>query len=137
VTDERDGAGPSRAAILVASVALTAGVAYLAFLLGAWGFNTRRYSQHERRMQKVLLAKPRIDQLVRGLEDEGSPLIASASGPRELERVAAQHAGDRARAVVEKGTGAAQTRVFRAGDMIYFVFFDEVGVMRGYAIATR
>jgi hypothetical protein len=137
MTDEAEGAGPSRAAILLASVALTAGVAYLAFLLGAWGFNTRRYSQHERRMQKVLLARPNMDQVVRGLEDEGSALIASARGPRELETVAAQYAGERARAVAEKGAGAAQTRVFRAADMIYFVFFDEAGIMRGYAIASR
>jgi hypothetical protein len=137
VTGEQDSAGPSRAAILTASVALTAGVAYLAFLLGAWGFNTRRYSQHERRMQKVLLARPNLDQVTRGLEDEGSALIATARGSRELERVAAEYAGERARAVVEKGEGSAETRVFRAADMIYFVFFDQAGVMRGYAIASR
>ena len=135
--DEREDAGPNRLAILAVSVALTAGVAYLAFLLGAWGFDTRRFSQHERRMQKVLLAKPRVDQVVRGLEDEGSPLIASATGPRELDVVAARYAGERSDAVVERGAGAAQTRVFRAGDMIYFVFFDEGGVMNGFSIASR
>ena len=137
MNERTESAGPSRAAVLAASVAITAGVAYLAFLLGAWGFNMRRYSQHERRLQKVLLATPRIDQVVGGLEDEGSRLIASARGAEELRAVAARHAGAQAGAVVEKGASWAQTRVFAAGDMLYFIFFDEDGVMRGFALATR
>lgn len=137
MTERDDRPGPSRAAVLLAAVAITAGVAYLAFLLGAWGFNTRRYSQHERRMQKVLLATPRMDQVVRGLEDEGSRLIAAASGRDELRALATRYAGAQAAAVVEKGSAWPQTRVFAAGDMFYFVFFDEAGVMRGFALATR
>ena len=134
---EEERPGPSRAAVLVASVAITAGVAYLAFLLGAWGFNTRRYSQHERRLHKLLLATPKLDQVVQAFEDEGSRLVASASGAGELTRVASQYAGEQAGAVVAKGSRFPETRVFAAGDMMYFIFFDDAGVMRDFALATR
>jgi hypothetical protein len=137
MSEEADRPGPSRPLVLTAAVAITAGVAYLAFLLGAWGFNTRRYSQHERRLHTLLLATPKLEQVVQAFEEEGSPLVASARGPRELEQVAAAHAGERAQTVVEKGARWPQTRVFAAGDMTYFIFFDEQGVMRDYALATR
>ena len=127
----------NRAAILTASVAITAGVAYLAFLLGAWGFNTRRYGQHEGRLRKLLLANPRLEQVVQAFEEEGSPLVAAPAGPRELEKVAAERAGPQARLVVEKGARWPQTRVFAAGDMVYFIFFDEAGVMRDFAFVSR
>jgi hypothetical protein len=127
----------NRAAILTASVAITAGVAYLAFLLGAWGFNTRRYGQHEGRLRKLLLANPRLEQVVQAFEEEGSPLVAAPADPRELEKVAAELAGPQARVVVEKGARWPQTRVFAAGDMVYFIFFDEAGVMRDFVFVTR
>jgi len=126
-----------RAGILIASVAITAGVAYLAFLLGAWGFNTRRYAQHEGRLAKLLLATPRLPQVVQAFEEEGSPLVASAAGPRELEKVAAERAGATKDEVMDKGARWAQTRVFLAGDMVYFIFFDREGVMRDYAFVSR
>jgi hypothetical protein len=127
----------NRAAILVASAAITAGVAYLAFLLGAWGFNTRRYSQHEDRLRKLLLATPRLDQVVQAFEAEGSPLVASARGPRELEKVAAEWAAEKQVEVLQKGARRHQTRVFVAGDMVYFIFFDEKDVMRDFAFVSR
>jgi hypothetical protein len=127
----------NRAAILIASVAITAGVAYLAFLLGAWGFNTRRYSQHEGRLRKLLLANPRLELVVQAFEEEGSPLVAAPASPRELEKVAAEWAGPQAQLVVEKGARWPQTRVFAAGDMVYFIFFDEPGVMRDFVFVTR
>lgn len=128
---------PPRAAILVASMAITAGVAYLAFLLGAWGFDTRRYGQHDARLRKLLLASPRLDQVVQAFEAEGSPLVASASGPRELERVAAEHAAGKKAEVVGKGARWPEVRVFAAGDMVYFIFFDEAAVMRDFAFVSR
>jgi hypothetical protein len=127
----------NRAGIMVASVAITAGIAYLAFLLGAWGFDTRRYSQHEGRLRKLLLATPRLPQVVQAFEEEGSPLVASPAGPRELEKVAAEWAGAKKEEVIAKGTRWAQTRVFVAGDMVYFIFFDQDGVMRDFTFVSR
>ena len=134
MSDER---GPNRAAVFVVSAALTAGVAYLAFLIGAWGFNTRRYGQHDQRLRKLVLASPRLDQVTQALEDEGSPLVASPASPQELEKAAAERGGEKAREVVEKGTRWGATRVFVAGDMVYFLFFDRDGVLRDFTYVSR
>jgi hypothetical protein len=127
----------ARAAILMASMAITAAVAYLAFLIGAWGFDTRRYGQHEVRLRKLLLANPRLDQVVEAFEAEGSPLVASTTGTGELERVAAERAGVKKAEVVGKGARWPQARVFAAGDMVYFIFFDDRGVMRDFVFVSR
>ena len=120
------------------SAAITAGVAYLAFLIGAWGFNTRRYSQHDGRLRKLVLANPRLDQVTQALEDEGSPLVASpasAAGAGAGGRRSGR--GPRCAEVVEKGTRWGVTRVFVAGDMVYFLFFDREGVLRDFSYVSR
>jgi hypothetical protein len=132
-----DQRGPSRAVILLVSAAITAGVAYLAFFIGAWGFDTRRYSQHEGRLRNLVVAAPRLEVVVKALEDEGSPLLAAPSGPGELEKVAARWAGPKAPEVMEKGPRWGQTRVFAAGDMVYFLFFDREGVLRDFTYVSR
>jgi len=124
-------------AIVVGSFLVTALTAYLAFLLGAWGFDTRRIGQHHGRLRRLLAQQPRLEQVVRGLEDEGTRLIASPSGESELRRVAAEHGGARAAEVVEKGTRWPRTRVFLAGDMVYFIYFDAEGVMRDFTSVSR
>jgi hypothetical protein len=132
--DER---GTRRAVIFLASAVITAGVAYLAFFIGAWGFDTRRYSQHEGRLRNLVVAAPRLEVVVQALEDEGSPLVAAPNGPGELEKAAAQWAGPKAAEVMEKGPRWGQTRVFRAGDMVYFLFFDREGVLRDFTYVSR
>jgi hypothetical protein len=122
--------------IVLGSFLATALMAYLAFLLGAWGFDTRRYNQHYRRLQRLLAQQPTIELVVRGLEDEGTRLTASPSGA-DLRRAAAEHGGARAAEVVEKGTRWPRTRVFLAGDMVYFIYFDGEGVMRDFTCVSR
>jgi hypothetical protein len=126
-----------RVTIITVSVALTALIASLAFLLGAWGFNTRRYSQHADRLRRLLEQHPKLPQVVQAFQDEGSPLVAAPRDSAELQRVAEQWAGPRAGEVVEKAARWPQTRVFVAGDMVYFIFFDEQGVMRDYTFVSR
>ena len=126
-----------RLAIVLGSFLASSLMAYLAFLLGAWGFDTRRYSQHQRRLERLLAKQPRIEHVVRGLEDEGTRPIASPSGASELRRAAAEHGGARGAEVVEKGTRWPRTRVFVAADMIYFIYFDAEGVMRDFTCVSR
>jgi hypothetical protein len=132
-----DEKGPNRAAILAVSAALTVGVGYLAFLIGAWGFNVRRYGQHEDRLRKLLLAAPRVEIVTKALEDEGSPLLAAPAGEQELAKVAAERAGAKSREVLDKAARWPQVRVFVAGDMVYFLFFDAAGVLRDYTYVSR
>jgi len=126
-----------RLAIAIGSVLATAGLAYLALLLGAWGFDTRRYGLHEGRLARLLARRPLLEQVVQAFADEGAELIGSPRGETELRRLAAERGGPRGDDVVRKGALWPATRVFVAGDMVYFVFFDEAGVMRDFAIASR
>jgi hypothetical protein len=63
---------------------------------------------------------------------ENSPLLGSPADDRALRDAATRWGRERQGEVVAKGRRWPQTRVFRAGDMIYFLYFDEKGVLRDY-----
>ena len=117
---------------MAASVAITAATATLAFLLGAWGFGYRRYSMHETRIRNMLGLKPTLSQVVQGLENEGSRLVAAPANDEELRRVAEQRGRWKLAEILEKGRRWPQTRVFLANDMVYFIYFDDADVMRDF-----
>jgi hypothetical protein len=123
--------------ILAGALAVTLGSLTLAMLLGSASFDFRRYTVHERRMQKVLREQPTADRLTRGLADEGTALLAVAATREAVEREAAARGGKRAAEIREKGARHAETRVYLAGDMLYFVFFDAGGVMRDFTCVSR
>jgi hypothetical protein len=125
-----------RTAFLLAAVA-SALMAYLAFVLGAWAFEARRTAVHDTRLRHLVQQQPTMDRVTRGLEDEGSLLVAAPRTPAELARVVRERAGQRAPAILEKARGYPQTRVFQAGDMIYFLFFDKDDVLRDFAYVSR
>jgi hypothetical protein len=126
-----------RLAMVAGSLAATLLACYAALLLGSWGFETRRFAQHQDRLQRLLAQAPRLDQVVQALEDEGSPLLAAPRGEGEVRRVALERGGLKTREVLEKGRRWPQTRVFAAGDMVYFLYFDGQGVMRDFTCVSR
>jgi len=137
-SDESDSrSAGNRLWIMAGSVAATALIAGFAFFLGAWAFDTRRLLTHETRLQHLVARKPTLGQVVQGLEEEGSPLLASPVGDAELQALAARHGRARVADVVEKGRRWPTTRVFRAGDMVYFIYFDDAEVMRDYVCVAR
>jgi hypothetical protein len=123
--------------ILAAALAVTLGALALAMVLGSASFDFRRYTVHQRRMQKVLGEQPTADRLTRGLADEGTALLAVARTREEVDREAFARGGKRVAEVREKGARHAETRVYQAGDMLYFVFFDATGVMRDFTCVSR
>lgn len=125
-----------RFVVAAGSVGVTALLAWLAFLLGGWGFDTRRFIQHDLRLQGMLKKEPRLEQVVRGLEDAGIRLLGAPAGEAEAARFMPKDAGERGRAALEKARRWPQARVFRAEDMLYFLFFDAAGVMRDYALVS-
>jgi hypothetical protein len=125
-----------RLVIAVGSLAVTALFVWLAFLLGSWGFDTRRFNQHNLRLQGMLQKKPRLEQVVRGLEDAGIPQVGAPRDEAELVRLIPERAGPRASLALEKARRWPQVRVFRAEDMLYFIFFDAEGMMREYALVS-
>jgi len=123
--------------ILAAALAVTLCALTLAMVLGSASFDFRRYTVHQRRMQKVLREQPTADRLTRGLADEGTALLAVAATRDAVEREASARGGKKAAEIREKGARHAETRVYQAGDMLYFVFFDAAGVMRDFTCVSR
>ena len=123
--------------VVAGALAVTLAALAVALWLGAASFDARRYDQHRRRLQKVMLEQPTADRLTRGLEAEGSPLIASARTAEEKERAAAARGGARFAEIRDKASRYVELRVYQAGDMLYFVYFDADGVMRDFTCVSR
>jgi hypothetical protein len=138
--DAEEGEAPPwrrRLAIVAGALAVTAALGASAFLLGAWGYETRRFSQHAGRLNRLLEKKPTLERVVEALEREGSPLLGSTGRPDDLERLAAERGQAKAPEILERGRRWPHTRVFLAGDMVYFIFFDEHTVMADFVVVSR
>jgi hypothetical protein len=123
----------SRFWILAGAFTATAATLALALLAGSWAFDYRRYSQHEGRLERVLQQQPTIDQVTAGLEEEGASVLSTPETADELEAVIVAHGGQRVDGLREKARRWGHLRVFLAADMLYFVFYDDEGVMRDFA----
>jgi len=127
----------SRAWILAVAVAVTGLTLALAFLLGSASFDARRFSQHNGRLAKVMREHPSADRLTRGLAAEGTPLLLTALSAAEKEEAARARGGPRLAEIKDKATRYPELRVYLAGDMLYFVFFDAEGEMRDFTCVSR
>jgi hypothetical protein len=126
-----------RAWIVVGALAVTLGALALAFWLGAASFDARRYDQHRSRLAKVMRERPSADRLTRGLDAEGTPLLAVATTPQDKERLATERGGPLAQEIRRKAALQPELRVYQAGDMLYFVNFDGEGVMQDFTCVSR
>jgi hypothetical protein len=106
-------------------------------LLGSASFDFRRYSQHQGRLQKVMRQEPTADRLDQAFRDEGTVLLAVARSRAEVEAEAGRRGAAKAAEVREKGGRFPETRVYQAGDMLYFIYFDADGVMRDFTCVSR
>jgi hypothetical protein len=123
--------------ILAGAAVVTLGALAVALLLGAAGFDFRRFSQHQGRLAKVMREQPTADRLTRGLAEEGTVLLAVARTPQDVEREASTRGGKKAVEIREKAARSAETRVYQTADMLYFIYFDAAGVMRGFTLVSR
>ena len=122
----------SRLWILAGAFVAAAAVFALAFLLGTWGFEYRRYTHHQKRMARVVEQAPVVDRLTAGLAEEGAEVLATPSSAAELEQVIAAHGGARRDEIREKAARWGHLTVYRAADMLYFVFTDDERVVRDF-----
>jgi hypothetical protein len=122
----------SRFWILAGAFAATAATLALALSLGSWGFEYRRYSLHEGRLRRVLQQEPTMPRLTEGLAEEGASVLAAPASPVETEQAIEAHGGARAAEIREKVKRWGHLRIYRAADMLYFVFYDDDQVMRDF-----
>ena len=123
--------------ILAGAAVVTLGALALAMLLGSASFDFRRYSQHQGRLQRVMRQEPTVDRLDQAFRDEGTVLLAVARSRAEVDAEAQGRGGAKAAEIREKGARHPETRVYRAGDMLYFIYFDADGVMRDFTCVSR
>ena len=122
--------------VLAGALVVTLAALSLAMVLGSASFDFRRYSQHEGRLRRVMREAPTVQRLTLGLQDEGARLVASPASPAEAARVITERGGRRAAELRAKAGRYPQLRVYRASDMLYFVFFDADGVMRDFTCVS-
>jgi hypothetical protein len=123
-----------RVLITLAALLVSGGLLWLALAIGAVGYGTRTAGLTEGRLRGLLEKRPRADLVTQAFEDEGTSLLGSARGAEQLRRLA-RLAGRDAPRIQAAGEAFSETRAFRAGELVYFVFFDAEGVMAGYAWA--
>ena len=126
-----------RGYVLAGAAVLTGAGLAGALWLGSWAFEVRRQTQHVGRLERLLAKEPALDLVVQAFEEEGTPLLALADTESDLEAVAGRLAGARLAEILDKGKRWSRTRVFSATDMLYFVYFDAQGVMRGFTCVSR
>lgn len=124
-----------RVLITLGAVLVSGGLLWLALALGSVGFETRKGLLHEGRLARLLEKQPRVEVVTQAFEEEGTRLVASASGPEAIRALVSAHAGPAAKAVLDRAGDLPHARLFRADDVAYFIFFDASGVMRAYAWA--
>ncbi len=122
--------------VVASSLAASATLFGIAFWLGAAYFEVRRVSTHATRLEHLLQKAPTVEQVTEGLRLEESPLLGAPVGEPALREAAERWGREKRAEVVAKGRRWPKTRVFRAGDMIYFLYFDEAGVLRDYLFVS-
>jgi hypothetical protein len=123
--------------ILAGALVVTLLALALALRLGSASFDYRRFSEHEGRLRRVMREQPNAARLTQGLQEEGTPLVVTATSAEEKERAAVAHGAKRLAEIREKSARYPELRVYRAADMLYFVFFDGEGVMRDFTCVSR
>jgi hypothetical protein len=122
--------------ILIAAAAVMAiGGLVTALVLGTLGYDIRRSNMHEARLKGILVQTPTVYQVTEGLKEK-APLVAIVESAPELEEALDRWAGENRSSVEEKAKRFPQLRIFAAGDMMYFIFFDAGNVMRDYVYVS-
>ena len=108
-----------------------------ALWLGAWAFETRSRLTHQKRLDNLLSHTPTLEQVDEALQKEGTLFLAAADDVPSLRALAERYAGEQAAAVQAAARTHSRTRAYAAGGMVYFIHFDEQGVMRAFSLAVR
>ena len=124
---------PPHHRILMTAVAatITAGGLSIALLLGTYGYDFRRSNMHNARLKGILMQTPTIYQVTEGLKEK-APLAEVVESKEQLDEAVARWGKDKGPQIREKAGSWRYLRIYSAGDMMYFIFFDDRKIMRDY-----
>ena len=129
--DERERSKTLLVLAVTIGLALAAAGLTIALILGVYGYHVRRMTLHQARLQGVLDQEPTLHQVVEGLKEK-APLIASPEREEELAQWVSEWGDQKRDEILTKGRTWPIVRIFGAGDMIYFIYFDEEKIMRDF-----
>jgi hypothetical protein len=127
--DEPTTSARQRIAIVGVAVLATSATCLLALMLGSWAYRVRLLSMHEGRLQRLVAEKPARDLVTQAFENERSPLIAAPESAADVELAVTAWGTQRGAEIRLKASRAAKTLVFRAGQVVYFLYFDTSGTL--------
>ena len=134
--DRHDPLKPNRRAMVLGLAATVAiGGLGAALYVGKLGYDVRRNNMHDSRLKNILVQTPTVYQVTEGLKEK-APLALVVEGRVDLEQAVAQWGADKADEIRDKAGEWPQLRVYAAGDMMYFIYFDEGNVMRDYVYVS-
>ena len=121
-------------------IGVSAGVAVLglgiSLYLGTLGYDVRRQRMHEARLKGILVQTPTVYQVTEGLKEK-APLVLVVETERQRKDAISRWGDDKAEEIQEKAARWPQLRVYKAGDMTYFIYFDGGDIMRDYVYVSR
>jgi hypothetical protein len=118
--------------MFVGATVVTGLIVALALVLGTAAFDFRRMADHSARLARLRNMQPTFEQVRAALAKEGAPLIASPRGREDLAAFLADRDKQQRANILAKAQGWPRAHVFQAGEMSYFLFFDEKDVLRDY-----
>jgi hypothetical protein len=124
--------------VVAGSVAATGAILALVFSLAGWAYRHRGASLHDGRLRRVVEKHPTVAQVSEGiLAEPGNRSLPTPASEEELRRLVAQYPRGGADQIVAKRRRWRDMRVFDAGDVVYFLYFDEAGALQDYELASR
>jgi hypothetical protein len=121
---------------LIGSATLIAvGGLVTALVLGTIGYDVRRSNMHDARLKRILLQKPTVYQVTEGLKEK-APLVQIVETPEDLQQALDRWGGVHREEILDRAQRYPQLRIFAAGDMVYFIFFDSGSIMRDYVYVS-
>jgi hypothetical protein len=127
----------NRSWILLGALAVTLASLSVALFLGTLGFNYHRSLEHEELLRAVMARQPTAARLTEWLASvKGAPLLAAPEGRAEVESVISARGAAKLGELRTKAGRYPRMRVYRASDMLYFVFFDGDDVMRDFTCVS-
>jgi hypothetical protein len=103
----------------------------IATVLGKFGYDIRRANMHEARLKGILVQTPTEYQVTEGLREK-APLVQVVESTRDLDRAIGKWGVSKESEIREKAARWPELRVYAAGDMMYFIYFDRDHIMRDY-----
>jgi hypothetical protein len=95
----------------------------------------QRSRRHETRLKNILAQTPTVYQVTEGLKEK-APLVLVVEESADLEQAVARWGSDKTGEIRDKARAWPQLRVYEAGDMVYFIYFDDGDIMRDFVCVS-